>query len=57
MDQQGPRTDSWMKTYAELPADDDSYALYHVKNIDRQRQQNLFYSTILTRGIAIKSIS
>ena len=34
------------KTYAELPADDDSYALYHVKNIDRQRQQNLFYSTI-----------
>jgi len=34
------------KTYAELPADDDSYALYHVKKIDRQRQQNLFYSTI-----------
>ena len=34
------------KTYAELPADDDSYALYHIKNIDRQRQQNLFYSTI-----------
>ena len=33
-------------TYAELPADDDSYALYHIKNIDRQRQQNLFYSTI-----------
>ena len=33
-------------TYAELPADDDSYALYHIKDIDRQRQQNLFYSTI-----------
>ena len=27
-------------TYAELPADDDSYALYHIKDIDRQRQQN-----------------
>lgn len=33
-------------TYAELPADGDSYALYHIKDIDRQRQQNLFYSTI-----------
>ena len=33
-------------TYAELPADDDSYALYHIKDIVRQRQQNLFYSTI-----------
>ena len=33
-------------TYAELPAADDSYALYHIKDIDRQRQQNLFYSTI-----------
>lgn len=34
------------KTYAELPSEDDSYALYHIKDIDRQRQQNEFYSTI-----------
>jgi len=34
------------KTYAELPVDDDSYALYHIKDIDRQRKQNEFYSTI-----------
>ena len=34
------------KTYAELPSEDDSYALYHIKNIDRQRKQNEFYSQI-----------
>jgi len=34
------------KTYAELPSEDDSYALYHIKDIDRQRQQNEFYSKI-----------
>ena len=34
------------KTYAELPSEDDSYALYHIKDIDRQRMQNDFYSTI-----------
>ena len=34
------------KTYAELPSEDDSYALYHIKNIDRQRKQNEFYSKI-----------
>ena len=34
------------KTYAELPSEDDSYALYHIKDIDRQRAQNAFYSTI-----------
>ena len=34
------------KTYAELPSEDDSYALYHVKNIDRQRKQNEFYLTL-----------
>ena len=34
------------KTYAELPSEDDSYALYHIKDIDRQRIQNEFYSTI-----------
>ena len=34
------------KTYAELPSEDDSYALYHIKDIDRQRAQNEFYSTI-----------
>jgi hypothetical protein len=33
-------------TYAELPNEDDSYALYHIKDIDRQRKQNEFYSTI-----------
>ena len=33
-------------TYAELPSEDDSYALYHIKDIDRQRKQNEFYSTI-----------
>lgn len=34
------------KTYAELPCEDDSYALYHIKDIDRQRIQNEFYSTL-----------
>ena len=34
------------KTYAELPSEDDSYALYHIKDIDRQRKQNKFYSQI-----------
>ena len=34
------------KTYAELPSEDDSYALYHIKDIDRQRMQNEFYSTL-----------
>jgi len=34
------------KTYAELPCEDDSYALYHIKDIDRQRMQNEFYSTL-----------
>ena len=34
------------KTYAELPSEDDSYSLYHIKDIDRQRMQNDFYSTI-----------
>ncbi len=34
------------RTYSELPSEDDSYALYHIKNIDRQRKQNEFYSTI-----------
>ena len=34
------------RTYAELPSEDDSYALYHIKDIDRQRAQNAFYSTI-----------
>jgi glycosyltransferase involved in cell wall biosynthesis len=34
------------KTYAELPSEDDSYALYHIKDIDRQRAQNAFYSTL-----------
>ena len=34
------------RTYAELPSEDDSYALYHIKDIDRQRAQNEFYSTI-----------
>jgi len=34
------------KTYAELPCEDDSYALYHIKDIDRQRAQNEFYSTL-----------
>tara|TARA_R110002153_G_scaffold29683_1_gene91015 strand:- start:904 stop:1539 length:636 start_codon:yes stop_codon:yes gene_type:complete len=34
------------KTYAELPSEDDSYALYHIKDIDRQRSQNEFYSTL-----------
>ena len=34
------------KTYAELPSEDDSYALYHIKDIDRQRAQNSFYSTL-----------
>jgi glycosyltransferase involved in cell wall biosynthesis len=34
------------KTYAELPSEDDSYALYHIKDINRQRKQNEFYSTI-----------
>jgi hypothetical protein len=29
-----------------LPSEDDSYALYHIKDIDRQRTQNEFYSTI-----------
>jgi len=33
-------------TYADLPADNDSYAFYHIKNVDRQRQQNLSYSII-----------
>ena len=33
-------------TYAELPSEDDSYALYHIKDIDRQRKQNEFYSTL-----------
>tara|TARA_X000000950_G_scaffold184785_1_gene223781 strand:+ start:9633 stop:9890 length:258 start_codon:yes stop_codon:yes gene_type:complete len=32
--------------YAKLPADDDSYDLYHIKNVYRQRQQNLSYSII-----------
>ena len=34
------------KTYAELPSEDDSYALYHIKDIDRQRTQNEFYSKL-----------
>ena len=34
------------KTYAELPHEDDSYALYHIKDIDRQRKQNEFYLTL-----------
>ena len=34
------------KTYAELPSEDDSYALYHIKDIERQRKQNEFYSKI-----------
>ena len=34
------------KTYADLPSEDDSYALYHIKDIDRQRKQNEFYSTL-----------
>tara|TARA_R110000822_G_scaffold36815_2_gene103424 strand:+ start:1206 stop:1841 length:636 start_codon:yes stop_codon:yes gene_type:complete len=34
------------KTYAELPSEDDSYALYHIKDIDRQRAQNEFYSKL-----------
>ena len=34
------------KTYSELPSEDDSYALYHIKDIDRQRKQNEFYSKI-----------
>mgnify|MGYP003705901517 FL=1 len=34
------------KTYAELPSEDDSYALYHIKDIDRQRTQNEFYAQI-----------
>tara|TARA_B110000285_G_scaffold21195_1_gene20553 strand:+ start:199 stop:834 length:636 start_codon:yes stop_codon:yes gene_type:complete len=34
------------QTYAELPSEDDSYALYHIKDIDRQRAQNEFYSTL-----------
>ena len=34
------------KTYAELPSEDDSYALYHIKDIDRQRKQKEFYSKI-----------
>ena len=34
------------KTYAELPSEDDSYALYHIKDLDRQRKQNEFYSKI-----------
>jgi glycosyltransferase involved in cell wall biosynthesis len=34
------------RTYAELPSEDDSYALYHIKDIDRQRAQNEFYSTL-----------
>ena len=34
------------RTYAELPSEDDSYALYHIKDIDRQRKQNEFYNTI-----------
>jgi len=34
------------KTFAELPSEDDSYALYHIKDIDRQRIQNEFYLTI-----------
>jgi len=34
------------KTYADLPCEDDSYALYHIKDIDRQRAQNEFYSTL-----------
>ena len=34
------------RTYAELPSEDDSYALYHIKDIDRQRMQNEFYSTL-----------
>lgn len=34
------------KTYAELPSEDDSYALYHIKDIDRQRKQNEFYSQL-----------
>jgi len=33
------------KTYAPLP-DDESYALYHPKTIERQEKQNKFYDTI-----------
>ena len=34
------------KTYAELPSEDDSYALYHIKDRDRHRAQHEFYSTL-----------
>jgi glycosyltransferase involved in cell wall biosynthesis len=33
------------KTMAPLPADED-WALYHIKEIERQRKQNDFYSTL-----------
>ena len=33
------------KTVAQLPANED-WAIIHIKDIDRQRQQNEFYSTI-----------
>lgn len=33
------------KTHAPLPAEEE-WALYHIKDIERQRQQNDFYSTI-----------
>jgi glycosyltransferase involved in cell wall biosynthesis len=33
------------KTHAPLPAEEE-WALYHIKDIDRQRRQNDFYSTI-----------
>jgi glycosyltransferase involved in cell wall biosynthesis len=33
------------KTMAPLPADED-WALYHIKEIERQRKQNNFYSTL-----------
>jgi len=39
------KLEGW-KTFAELPSEDDSYALYHIKDIDRQRMQNEFYLTI-----------
>jgi len=34
------------KISSQLPADDESWALYHIKDIARQERQNEFYSTI-----------
>ena len=39
------RLDGWL-TAAQLPCEDESWALYHPKDIARQEKQNNFYNTL-----------